>query len=101
MPAPQIAPQHRRIGLAEIDARVRDGLHARGHAVLHELVHAPRFLGRDVLVHVEAVHLAADACTGKAETSKRVMGPMPLRPFRMASHAERWCSRPERRCRVP
>src|SRR5918994_2595020 len=25
--------------------------------------------------------------TGKAETSKRVMGPMPLRPLRIASHA--------------
>src|SRR5205823_14971758 len=43
----------RLIGLGEIDPGVPDGLHSGAHAVLHELVHAAGFLGRDVLADVE------------------------------------------------
>ena len=77
----------RRVGLAEIDAGVRHRLDARGDAVVHELIHAARFLRRDVLVDVEAAAPRPPKRTGKAETSKRVIGPMPLSPARMASHA--------------
>ncbi len=51
----------RRVGLGEIDPRVGDRLHSGRDAVLHELVHAARFLGRDVLRDVETVHLSAEA----------------------------------------
>src|SRR4029077_10777054 len=50
-----------RIGLGEIDAAVGDGLHAGGDAVVHEFVHAARFLGRDVLRDVKVADLAAEA----------------------------------------
>ena len=56
MPAPHTAPQRVAIGLAEIDAGVGDGLHPGGYAVVHELVHAARVLGRDVLGDVEVAY---------------------------------------------
>ena len=61
MPAPQIDAAAGRVGPGEIEPGVGDGLHAGGDAVVHELVHAPGFLGRDVLADIEVAHLAADA----------------------------------------
>src|SRR5581483_6739448 len=50
-----------RVELAEVDTRVRDRLDARGDAVVHEVVHAPRILGRNVLAYVEVADRAAEA----------------------------------------
>src|SRR6185312_15844662 len=49
-----------RIELAHIDAGVGHGLDTRGHAVVHEIIHAPRFLRLDVLIHLEAAYRAAE-----------------------------------------
>jgi len=46
--------------LREVEARVRHGLDARAHPVVHERVHAPRLFRRDVLRHLEADHLARE-----------------------------------------
>src|SRR6056297_446425 len=51
-----------RIGFAHLDARVLDRLAGGRDAVMHERVHLPRVLGREVGVHVEAGHGAAEAC---------------------------------------
>ncbi len=48
----------------EVQAGIGHGLHAGGDAVVHELVHAPRFLCRQVLFKVEALHSATET-TGK------------------------------------
>ena len=55
------APQRSRSSLLEIEAGIGHRLHAGGDAVVHELIHAPRFLGRQVLREVEAAHRAAEA----------------------------------------
>jgi len=49
------------IGLGEINAAVAYRLDPRGDAVVHELVHAARFLRRNVLCDVEVAHGAAEA----------------------------------------
>jgi hypothetical protein len=46
--------------LGEVEARVRHRLNSRGHAVMHERIHAARFLRRNVSVHVEAFDLAGE-----------------------------------------
>jgi hypothetical protein len=45
----------------EVEPRVGDRLDARAHAVVHERIHAARFLRRDVLGDVETFHLAREA----------------------------------------
>ena len=49
------------VRLAEVEAGVGDRLDPRGDAVVHELVHAARILGGDVLTHIEAANLPAEA----------------------------------------
>src|SRR5262249_41011737 len=51
----------RRIRLGEVDTAVADRLHAGRHPVVHEIVHAPRFLRGQVLRDIEVAHLAAEA----------------------------------------
>src|SRR5438552_2385334 len=51
----------RGIGLGKVDARVVDGLHPGGHAVLQDVVHAAGLLRLDVLADVEVAHRPADA----------------------------------------
>ena len=46
--------------LGEVEARIRHRLDARAHAVVHERIHAPRFLGRDVRGDVEAFDFARE-----------------------------------------
>src|SRR5207253_910479 len=58
-PADRAAPPGVALGKAE--ARVVDGLHPGGHAVLHEVVHAAGSLRRDVLADAEAAPPPADA----------------------------------------
>src|SRR5918994_23048 len=61
----------RRIDFREVDAGIRHRLAAGRHAVDHEIVHAARFLRRDVLAHFESVDLAtyADRKSGDIEAS--------------------------------
>jgi hypothetical protein len=61
------------VGLLEVHARIGHGIHARGDAVVHELVHAPGFLRRQVLVELEVLHGAAEAAgeIGRVETGDR------------------------------
>src|SRR5581483_962993 len=51
----------RRIRFREVQARILDGLDARGDSVVHELVHAPQFLGVEIATRVEVLHLPAEA----------------------------------------
>src|SRR5262249_41054909 len=50
-----------RVELVEVDSGVGDRLDARSHSVLHEFIHAPRILGRDVLGDIEVTDRAAEA----------------------------------------
>src|SRR6185503_11043527 len=49
-----------RIELAHVDTGVGHRLDAGSDTVVHELVHAPRILGRDVLIHLEPAHGSAE-----------------------------------------
>ena len=61
MPAPVTTPQRSRSSLLEIQAGIAHRLHAGGNAVVHELIHAARFLDAHVLLDGEAAHRAAEA----------------------------------------
>src|SRR5690606_3179725 len=50
-----------KVGLVEVEAGVVHGIDTRGDAVVHELVHAPGFLGREIFAQVEVLHAAAEA----------------------------------------
>jgi len=49
------------VHLRQVQSGVGHGISARGDAVVHELVHAPRFLGRQVFLEFETLHCAAEA----------------------------------------
>ncbi len=51
----------RGVHLAEVDAAIGDGLDAGRDTVVHELVHAPGFLRRYVLLYVEVLDLPPEA----------------------------------------
>src|SRR5690606_2544285 len=59
------------IDLLKVDAGILHRVHARGDAVVHELVHAPRLLGRQVLLEVEVLHGAAEAAREVADVEAR------------------------------
>src|SRR5690606_16421252 len=61
------------IDLAKFDARVVHGVHAGGDAIVHELVHAPGFLGREVFLQLEVFHRTAEAAgkVGDVEAGDR------------------------------
>ena len=46
------------IGFGDFETRVADRLDAGGHAELDEDIHAARFLGVEILLNVEILHLA-------------------------------------------
>ena len=54
-------PATRPVQLAEIDPGIGDRLNARGHTVLHEVIHAAGVLRGHVLADFEAFDLAAEA----------------------------------------
>ncbi len=61
MPEPMITPSAIEIQPAQVEARIRHRIHARGDAVVHELVHAPRILRGEVFLELEILHRAAEA----------------------------------------
>ena len=66
MPEPMMTPAAVEVDLGEIEARVGHRLHARGDAVVHELVHAPGFLRRRVVVERRSRRPRRRSGTGKA-----------------------------------
>ena len=92
MPAPMTTPTRRALASVIVRPESVHRLHAGGKAVVHERIHLPRFLGRQVVLDIEALHRAAEARRRKALTSKRVMGPMPLSPRQHACPGRRDCA---------
>ena len=60
MPEPVMTPARSRSSGVEVEPGVGHRLRTGRDAVVHELVHAPRFLGRQVLLELEVTHRTAE-----------------------------------------
>jgi hypothetical protein len=82
MPEPTMQPMRSAcssVSASPWAARRRHRLDRRRHAVVDEGVHVARFLGRHVVLDIEALDLAGDAA-GKRRGIEARDRPMPLRP---------------------
>ncbi len=61
MPAPHDGATAGGVAAGYVKAGIHHRLHARGYSVVHEIIHAPGILGRDIGVQVKVTHLPAKA----------------------------------------